>query len=332
MKIVLSRTDNLGDVILTLPMAGYLKSRLPDVQIYFIGKTYTKPIIEACAFVDYFLDKEEILANPDKLAEIQANTIIFVFPDIKLAKIAHFLKIPSRIGTSHRWFHWLYTNKRVNFSRKKSDLHEAQLNFKLLQPILGNCDLSLSELRPFFGLEPSENALSNVKKLITNKKNIIFHPKSKGSAREWTVENFYQLAQILPPTEYQIFITGVSEEGESVKKEKPEFFALPHVENLCGKLNLSELIAFISLSDGLVAASTGPLHIAAAMGKLAIGIYPPMRPIHPGRWQPIGDKAVCLFLAKNCEDCRKTQKCACMSSIAPQIVANEIIKNSEFEV
>ena len=32
-KIVISRTDSIGDVALTLPLAGILKSKYPDVRI-----------------------------------------------------------------------------------------------------------------------------------------------------------------------------------------------------------------------------------------------------------------------------------------------------------
>lgn len=41
----------------------------------------------------------------------------------------------------------------------------------------------------------------------------------------------------------------------------------------------------------MVASGTGPLHLAAALGINAIGLFPTIRPIHPGRWQPIGMKA-----------------------------------------
>ena len=71
----------------------------------------------------------------------------------------------------------------------------------------------------------------------------------------------------------------------------------------------------------LVAASTGPLHIAAALGKKAIGLYAPMRPIHPARWKPIGSNAQYLVINKNCSDCRKTQNCHCIREIkAAQVV------------
>ena len=45
-KIILSRTDAIGDVILTLPVAAYLEQVFPETQIIFLGKDYTKDIIE----------------------------------------------------------------------------------------------------------------------------------------------------------------------------------------------------------------------------------------------------------------------------------------------
>ncbi|MEM8966575.1 MAG: glycosyl transferase, partial [Bacteroidota bacterium] len=36
---------------------------------------------------------------------------------------------------------------------------------------------------------------------------------------------------------------------------------------------------------------TGPLHIAAASGIYTLGLYPDKRPMHAGRWGPIGIKA-----------------------------------------
>jgi heptosyltransferase-3 len=54
---------------------------------------------------------------------------------------------------------------------------------------------------------------------------------------------------------------------------------------------LDELIAFIFNADGLLASGTGPLHLAAASGIHALGLFPPSRPIHPGRWAPLGKKA-----------------------------------------
>jgi heptosyltransferase-3 len=90
----------------------------------------------------------------------------------------------------------------------------------------------------------------------------------------------------------------------------------PHIHDITGKLSLPEFITFINLCDGIVAASTGPLHIAGALGKIALGLYPPIQPMDPLRWAPIGLKADFIVLDKNCNFCRtKPDACLCMQKI-----------------
>ena len=313
MKIIISRTDNLGDVALTLPLAGFLKERFPEATIYFVGKGYTQPLIQCCQAVDYFLDKAALVANPASLQAIQADAIVFVFPDKEMARLAHQAKIPLRIGTSHRWWHWWYANRLVNFSRKKSDLHEAQLNFKLLQP-LGIQEIpALPALPRWYHFKAPDLPAEIAEWLSPTKKNVILHPKSKGSGREWHLDKYYQLAAQNP--QYQFFITGVEQEGAWIHAQKPEIFTLPHVRDCTGKLDLQQLIALIARADALVASGTGPVHIAAALGIRTIGIFPPIKPIHPARWQPIGTDAHVLVLDKKCQDCRKTLPCLCVEAI-----------------
>jgi ADP-heptose:LPS heptosyltransferase len=98
-----------------------------------------------------------------------------------------------------------------------------------------------------------------------------------------------------------------------------------HVIDITGKMSLPQFIAFIHKANYLVAASTGPLHIASSLGIGAIGIYPPIRPMHPGRWKPIGKNAKALVVNKSCENCRKTPaSCVCMNMIQAQQVAEFI--------
>jgi heptosyltransferase-3 len=86
---------------------------------------------------------------------------------------------------------------------------------------------------------------------------------------------------------------------------------------MTGRLSLAELMAFIARADGLMAASTGPLHLASALGIYAVGIFPPLRPIHPGRWAPIGPRASVLVKDIACNACRKTMNCTCIRDILP---------------
>ncbi len=114
--------------------------------------------------------------------------------------------------------------------------------------------------------------------------------------------------------------------------QQPELFALPHVVDLTGKVSLAELVAVISHADGLVACSTGPLHIAAAMGKRTVGIYPPIRPMHPGRWGPVGPRASYLVLNKDCSDCRKSGDCACIRAIGVGEVRERIVEGGKLGI
>jgi heptosyltransferase-3 len=157
--------------------------------------------------------------------------------------------------------------------------------------------------------------------LSTSQINLILHPGSKGSAREWGLPNFSALVHILPAEKFRIFVTGSAAEGESMKDL---FDAHPQLHNLCGKFSLDELIAFIAKADGLVAASTGPLHIAAALGRKVVGLYPPIRPMDPGRWAPIGPKVHTLVASHECSKCRKNGPCVCMQEITPEMVCNQL--------
>jgi heptosyltransferase III len=321
-RIVISRTDNLGDVILTLPLLGFLKSEVPDLKIFFIGKKYTKALISQCVFVDQFLDKDEVESNPKILADVHADTIIFIYPDKTLARLAKQSQIKHRVATAHRWYNWFYCNHLVDFSRLKSNLHESQLNFKLLKPFKLNGDVDTSELIPYYGIQPSKNDYSKL--LDKDFFNLIVHPKSKGSAREWPLEKYYELVESLPPESYRIFVTGLQEEGDLIRKEKPELLNHSNVTDLTGKFNLAELTSFISQADGLLACSTGVLHLAAALGICTLGLYSPMKPIHPGRWMPVGKKTKYLVLKKECSDCRASKDCACINSIGVDEVKESI--------
>jgi ADP-heptose:LPS heptosyltransferase len=153
---------------------------------------------------------------------------------------------------------------------------------------------------------------------------LILHPTSKGSAREWGNENFENLVRLLPKENFTLYLCGLESDRTKLapllEKCDGEFFI-----DCIGKFNLSTYINFIQAADGLIANSTGPLHIAALSNKDAFGIYPPIKPMHPGRWSPIGKHSQVFVLDKSCESCRHTQEaCACMLAIQPMAVAEAI--------
>lgn len=327
--IIISRTDSIGDVVLTLPMAGVLKKMFPGVRILFLGRAYTKEVVACSEHVDAFLNWDEIEKMPEvaqkvvALKQPAADVIIHVFPQAEIALLAKKAKIPLRIGTFGRFFHLTTCNKKVLFSRKKSSLHEAQLNLKLLKPLGFNKVPNLDYLTDNLGFTKIPSADKSFQKLLAKDKiNLILHPKSKGSGREWGLANFEALIELLPEEKYQLFISGTEEEGELFRAHLP--LNRKNVTDISGSMDLRTFIAFIARSNGLIAAGTGPLHIAAALRKFALGIFPPIRPVHPGRWAPIGENATYLVREEPCNDCRNGGTCHCMMEITPHQVKSKI--------
>lgn len=320
--IIISRTDSIGDVVLTLPMAGLIKKFYPQSKVIFLGKTYTQPVVALSKYVDEFINWDELQKLPNAvevLKSYKADVFIHVFPNKAVAKLVKEAKIALRIGTFGRLHHILTCNKKVLFSRKKSELHESQLNLKLLSPLGISQYVELDEMVNFYGFEKIPTLKTELDDLIDPKKfNVILHPKSKGSAKEWGLANYLQLTKLLPKDQFKIFISGTAEEGELIGNTFDP--SADGQVSLIGKLSLTDFIAFIAKTDGLVAASTGPLHIAAALNKKAIGLYAPKRPIHPGRWKPIGKHAQALVFDQNCEQCAKGLDCDCIGKIEPKTV------------
>ncbi|MFM7022391.1 MAG: glycosyltransferase family 9 protein [Flavobacteriales bacterium] len=293
-KIIISRTDSIGDVMLTLPMVGYLRKQFPRATIVFLGRAYTIPVLKCCLHIDDVIDFDELQSmdrdqQVEEIKKQKADVFIHVFPKKDLAHVARKADIKYRIGTSHRFYHWVSCTHPVAFSRKNSDLHEAQLNFKLLAPLGISIVPTLADLAGFYGFVV-QGELSKGLVLSVTKKKVVLHPKSQGSAVEWGIENFEKLAELLLSEGFQVIITGTANEKASIAGSS--LFRHPGVIDVMGKLDLRELMVLINHCDAMVAASTGPLHIAAALGKRAVGIYSERKPIHPGRWCPVGENTI----------------------------------------
>lgn len=332
-NIIISRTDSIGDMILALPAAKILKDRFPGIKVAFMGRQYVRAVVEACIYADAFIDVEDFLSKEIFIDNKAPQAIVHLNTNKLNAQRASDIHILLRTGVAGRLYHWHTCNRLVWMHRKNSSLHEAQLNLKLLSPLGIKKIFSYEEITASYGLSKPEKLLPEYSSLISNNKyNIILHPKSQGNAREWPMQHFTALAEMLDTDRYNIFISGTANERKFIE---PLFQKLGNkVTDLTGRINLGQFISFINHCDSVVTNSTGPLHLAAALGKDAIGIYPPLRPKHAGRWGPIGAKAKVFELSKNCSDCRNDKNnCACMNAIEPlsiKLFMDQLVKEKAF--
>lgn len=326
LHILISRTDNIGDVVLTLPMVARLKEINPDSRITFLCREYVSPLVKMSRLVDDVVELEKIVDDPvSYFKQAGIDVVIFAQPDKQLAWAAFKAGIPHRIGNArHKIFNMLTCNRRVFFRKGSSDSHEAQQNFEFLRHF-GCLEIpDISSLSGDYNFRVPH--IAEVEKIIAPQKfNVILHTKSNGHGREWPIGHYLRLAQELHSSDesIQIWLTGSQAEGKWIEVNCPELLRLPHVGNLCGRFSLEQLIVFINASDGLIASGTGPLHISAALGQRTLGLFPPKRPMHPGRWAPVGLKAQYLSAETACTDCPDVAggACDCMRKILPSVVA-----------
>lgn len=316
-NILISRIDSIGDVVLSLPVAGELKKNFHNIKIALIGSPYTKAIVDACEHIDSFIDVTDFVQNEILIEGKSPQAIIHLITNPDMSKRAAQLRIPIRIGTMSRLFHLKYCNRLVWLSRTFEGFHEIDGNLRLLKPLGINKKYSHEEMAALYGLTKLKTLSPPLSSLIDIKKfNIVLHPKSKGNSREWPLDYFIELINSLDPDVYNVFITGV----ESEKKYVQQIVDAVNMDvyDMAGKISLEQFISFIAATDGVVSNSTGPLHIAAALGKNALGIYPSLKGKDPARWGPIGFKAQAFSLKKECSDCKETKdQCACINAIFP---------------
>ena len=120
--VIISRTDAIGDVVLTLPMAKLIKELYKGVKVIFFGRSYTQPVIECCSEIDEFLNYDEftkldVNGKSEFLRLLNAEAIIHVFPRQDISAAAKSAGIRMRIGATGRLHHWFNCNRLVRMSR-----------------------------------------------------------------------------------------------------------------------------------------------------------------------------------------------------------------------
>jgi ADP-heptose:LPS heptosyltransferase len=321
-KILISRTDAIGDVCLTLPVCQALEAAFPNCELTYLCRSYTRAVVACFEPIDQVLLLEELQQLGDQARNKmlgQYDVVLHLFPNQIVAKWCKQARIPLRIGTAHRFFHLFTCNSRPRFSRKRSARHEAQLNFKLLAPLGITVIPTIMEINQKLNFKvsglPFELVQNNWSKVI------LLHPKSNGSGVEYPIEKYVSLSESLVESGYQVYFTGTEKEGACFRAQIPVH---PNISDATGKWDLQTFIYIISKAKALVACSTGPYHIAGLCGIQAVGLFASRKPIHPGRWAALGKGATALVFDPNCQLCAEGRACTCVAEISIDHIADAI--------
>ncbi len=292
-RILISRTDRLGDLILALPLAETIKLRYPDCQVDVLPSLYASPILEGNPRIDKIVRvqndqlKSSKLYRKDLLHRLRMNNykaVVALYPERQICRLFHKAGIPFRVGTVGR-FHSVFFSHHLFHTRKANKKHECEYNLDFLEFFKDGETVT----RPT--VYPAEKDLRNARRVLNEagigENFVVLHPGSGGSADRWPLSKFIELYGNLESSGLEVVISGSDDEGKLIEKAAKDFDL--EVRHIAGETDLRTLAAVLSLSNTVVANSTGPLHLAVAVGTKVVGLYPGKRIMSPVRWGPLGD-------------------------------------------
>jgi heptosyltransferase-2 len=301
MHILLVRPDGIGDQILSLPVASALRRLMPEARLTFLSSAYAAPLMQDHPDLDAVLT----LGGKETFAELVAlfrrrfDAAIFLKPFRRLMAAAFVARVPLRVATGYRWYS-LLANRRVYEHRSDFASHEAQYNLGLLR------GLGLEPghpHRPRLSVSETERREAEDRLRALPAPRVVVHPGGF-SSRQWKLEHYRELVDRLVEGGLGVVLTGSAAEGGRFRETSGRRGAQtgPWLD-LMGRLGLRQLLAVIAASRALVSGSTGPAHMAAALGVPTVSLFDPRRNQLPVRWQPLGEGVVLRPDVPTCERC-----------------------------
>jgi heptosyltransferase-2 len=338
-RILVARTDRIGDVVISTPVIKALRDSYPHAFIAMMVGPQARDIINGNPYLDEAIiyDKEgrhKGWLNSVKfslnLKKKRFDLAIILHPTNRVHLLTFLSGIPQRLGYNRK-LGFLLT-EAVKHTKQLGEKHELEYNFDLLRRIGVECiDRSL-----FVPIKPeSEQWLENLlsEEGIGKSDNIlIVHPGASCISKIWPAERFAQAADRLADKYgFKIFIIA------GPKDMKSTFLmaqSMRHIAvNLGGKVSLSQLVSLLKRSSLFISNDSGPVHIASSVGVPVISIFGrKQKGLSPKRWGPVGANTRTLHKDVGCARCL-AHNClkgfACLEAISVEDVvsaADSILK------
>lgn len=332
--ILVIRTDRLGDMIVTMPLFTAIKHAYPSARLTVLASAAGAPAARAHPAVDAVeVDPIEAkgsgwrgtLALARRLRRLQCDAVVVVFAKHRLALAAWLAGIPLRVGPGQRGYSFLFNRPVVQDHRRAPIRHETAYSLDLLRPLGIEPDYNA---RPLWQVAPGDTAA--IEQLLAQhgidaaRMLATVHPGHGGSSLNWAPERYAELADCLATERgLAIVVTGAADDADIVGRVCAAM-RTPAL-NLAGQLSLPQLAALMARSALYVGSSTGPTHLAAAVGTAVVALYCPLEQSLPDRWRPQSDRCTVLLPPVNqvCPTCLgpACQFYPCMELISPRTVA-----------
>ena len=285
-NVLIARPDGIGDLVLSLPVATQLRRLLPGVRIGMLASPATAALLDHHPDVDYvrIVSIRAPLADLKQAMSGEINAVIFLKPFRRLMWAAWLARVPIRVATGFRWQSVL-ANRWTYEHRSRFEKHEAECNVEMLR---GLRLVPEPVEPPSLVLTEDERRIGERRWANLSRPRVVVHPGGL-TARRWRPEHYRDVIKELAGKGYGVILTGSDPErkefvsySEAIRAEHPQ------VVDLMGQLPLRELMAVLASAQVVVSVSTGPAHLAAALGVPTVTLYDPRRSNHPTRWKTLG--------------------------------------------
>jgi lipopolysaccharide heptosyltransferase II len=332
-KIFILKPSSLGDVIHALPVLRLLKRHLPHAEIHWWIEASLAPLLQddpdLAGLVLFHRYRWNSIWNWGELWQsiqaIRAHRFDWVIDLQSLARSGLFAwlangELTVGLDDPREGARGLYD---IIVPRPSSSTHAVDWYLEVLKP------LGIPVHHDFTWLPERPAAARALREKWRPEGScwIAIQPGARWDNKRWPVEYFAQLvarlASDLPKTKFAILGSNADREsGESIARSAPG-----RSLNLAGYTTLPEMIEWIRLCDVVVTNDTGPMHVAAALGRPVVALFGPTDPQRTG---PYGSLHAVLRHALPCapcmrESCHHHQPLECLRSIQPAAVADCVV-------
>jgi heptosyltransferase-3 len=289
MNILIVRTDRVGDVMLTTPISAALKKKFPDSRISWLVRSYTAPLLANNPDIDQVLVDDGQVSSSYLTETLQGekfDVAITALPRWRSVWSLFRAGIPRRIGPASKLYAALLTD-RLWQHRSRGERHEADYNLELLSPL--GVPFERFPTRFVLTSKEKEHARDVLAghRISFEKPLVILHPGSGGSSERWPLSHFMALGDRLQNGGCDVVVTaGPGENVQSIMID--QMHRIP-VFIPAGSVALRPLGAILAQANLVVSNSTGPLHMAVALGVPTVSVFSPIPTCHPRRWGPYPD-------------------------------------------
>ncbi len=291
-RFLLVRLGSLGDIVNALPAASALRAAHPGAEIDWVVESKWKALLEdhpALSSVQ-LLERTPWRAYLDCAGRLRRRAYLFAIDFqglFKSAGLAWLSRAPLRIGFDSRSAReagaaWLYT-VRV----PAEGAHVVEQNMSLAARFR-----AIRSARPDFGIKVSPQAEDFIGAQLHASGLREFYVISPGGgwrSKCWPAERYGHLhRQLAEKYGWRAVVNFGPNEWALVQEvakaaDQPAPILLP--------MDVSQLMAAIRRAKFVLAADTGPLHLAVALNTPAVGLYGPTNPQRNGPYNP-GDIVV----------------------------------------